>query len=294
MTDYEKQYRESRDVCGPPFPELVAFFEHYDRTRAKVLDLGCGQGRDALFIARMGHHVLGVDISKTGISQMLEQAEREELDICGVVADVVEYEPSGDYDVVILDRVLHMLKDNGERLVVLEKASAVTKPGGFVLIADTPKHQRLIRSFFEDHSDAWVKARDKKGYIFVQKLCGTLCVPRPSSEEGSMAYDEGLAQRVREEMGELPGYVEKKMFGGIGFMLHGNMACGVIRADLIVRVGPEQYETALAEPHTRLFDMTGRPMRGWVIVTAQGYEADADLGEWVQRGVDYALSLPVK
>ncbi len=109
-----------------------------------------------------------------------------------------------------------------------------------------------------------------------------------------MAYDEGLAQRVQEEMIESPGYVEKKMLGGVGFMLHGNMACGVNGADLIVRVGPKQYESALAEPHTRPFDMTGRPMKGWVVVIAEGYEADGDLRAWVQQGVEYALSLPAK
>ena len=169
MTDYEKQYQKSREVCGPPFQEFVTFFERYHQTGAKVLDLGCGQGRDALFIARMGHHVLGVDTSRTGIAQMLEEAEREALDVTGVVADVVEYEPPGDYDVVILDRVLHMLKKDGERLAVLEKARAITKSGGFILIADTPKHQPLIRSFFEAHADDWLKAKDKKGFIFVQR-----------------------------------------------------------------------------------------------------------------------------
>ena len=170
MTDYEKQYQKSRDVCGPPFPEFVAFFKHYEKTRAKVLDLGCGQGRDALLLARLGHRVLGVDISEAGIAQMLEDAEREDLDVRGVVADVVEYEPCEDYDVVILDRVLHMLKDDGARLAVLEKAGAAAKSGGFVLVADTPKHQELVRLFFEDHSDDWVKAKDNKGFIFVQKL----------------------------------------------------------------------------------------------------------------------------
>jgi len=169
MADYEEQFLKARDVCGPPFREFVAFFERYDKARAKVLDLGCGQGRDALFVARMGHHVLGVDISRTGISQMLEEAGQEGLAVGGAVADIVEYEPSGDYEVVILDRVLHMLKDDGERMAVLEKASVVTKSGGFVLIADTPKHQQLIRSFFEVHSGDWVKAKDKKGFIFVQK-----------------------------------------------------------------------------------------------------------------------------
>jgi TfoX/Sxy family transcriptional regulator of competence genes len=109
-----------------------------------------------------------------------------------------------------------------------------------------------------------------------------------------MAYDEGLAQRVREEMSELSGYVEKKMFGGVGFILHGNMACGVIGADLIVRVGPERYERALAEPNTSPFDMTGRLMKGWVVVNEEGYEEDDDLKAWVQQGVEYALSLPVK
>lgn len=109
-----------------------------------------------------------------------------------------------------------------------------------------------------------------------------------------MAYDEGLAQRVREEMSELSGYTEKKMFGGIGFMLRGNMASGVKGEDLIVRVGTEGYDDALAEPHTRPFDMTGRPMTGWVVVTAEGYESDEDLEKWVQRGVEYATSLPAK
>lgn len=109
-----------------------------------------------------------------------------------------------------------------------------------------------------------------------------------------MAYDEGLAQRIREEIGELPGYVEKKMFGGIGFMLHGNMACGVIGEDLIVRVGPERYESALAQQYAKPFDMTGRPMRGWVVVTENGYASDEDLGAWVQQGVSYAESLPAK
>jgi len=169
MTDYEKQYQESPNVCGPPFPEFVAFFERYNKTGAKVLDLGCGQGRDALFIARMGHQVVGVDISKTGIAQMLEEAEQEGLEVVGVVADIVEYEPSGEYDVVILDRVLHMLNEGSERRAVLEKASAVTKPGGLILIADTPKHQAQIRSFFEGQSEDWVRVKDKKGKIFVQK-----------------------------------------------------------------------------------------------------------------------------
>lgn len=109
-----------------------------------------------------------------------------------------------------------------------------------------------------------------------------------------MAYDEGLAQRVREEMEELSGYTEKKMFGGVGFMLYGNMANGVIGEDLIVRVGKEQYESALAQPQARPFDMTGRPMTGWVVLAGAAYASDEDLRAWVQRGVDTARSLPAK
>jgi len=115
-----------------------------------------------------------------------------------------------------------------------------------------------------------------------------------SSKEDRMAYDKGLAQRVREEMIELPGFVEKKMFGGVGYMLQGNMACGVNGEDLIVRVGPERYQDALARPHTRPFDMTGRPMKGWVMVSPKGYEADKDLRDWVQQGIEFASSLPAK
>jgi TfoX/Sxy family transcriptional regulator of competence genes len=109
-----------------------------------------------------------------------------------------------------------------------------------------------------------------------------------------MAYDEELAQRIRDSLQELPGLVEKKMFGGIGFMVRGNMACGVNGDDLIVRVGPERYEEALADPHARVFDMTGRPMKGWVMVAAEGVEADDKLQRWVEQGVDFALSLPEK
>ncbi len=109
-----------------------------------------------------------------------------------------------------------------------------------------------------------------------------------------MAYDEGLAQRIREVLGEQPELVEKKMFGGVGFMVRGNMACGVHKDALIVRVGPEGYEEALARPHTRPFDITGRPMKGWGMVTSDGYESDEALEDWVQRGLDFALSLPAK
>ncbi|MCG2767558.1 MAG: TfoX/Sxy family protein [Anaerolineae bacterium] len=109
-----------------------------------------------------------------------------------------------------------------------------------------------------------------------------------------MAYDEEVVKRVREIMRDTPGFSERKMFGGVGFMLHGNMAGGVNKDDLIVRVGPDGYEDALSQPHARFFDMTGRPMKGWVAVGPSGYESDQDLAGWVRRGTEFALSLPPK
>jgi len=109
-----------------------------------------------------------------------------------------------------------------------------------------------------------------------------------------MAYDEGLAQRVREQLQEAPGYVEKKMFGGVCYLLDGNMACGILNEDLIVRVGAERYEASLQLPHTRKFDITGKPMKGWIMVSHDGHAADDDLSDWLQRGISFASSLPPK
>ena len=109
-----------------------------------------------------------------------------------------------------------------------------------------------------------------------------------------MAYDEGLAQRIRELLAEQPGLAEKRMFGGIAFLVQGNMACGVSGEDLMVRVGPEQQDEVMARPYVRPFDLTGRPMKGWVLVAAEGCEDDATLAAWVGRGVEFALSLPPK
>jgi TfoX/Sxy family transcriptional regulator of competence genes len=109
-----------------------------------------------------------------------------------------------------------------------------------------------------------------------------------------MAYDEGLAQRIRERFGAEPGISEKRMFGGIAFLLHGNMAVGVSGDDLMVRVGPDRTDAALARPGTRIFDMTGRPMRGWILVDGAAVAEDEVLGAWVEEGHDFAASLPPK
>jgi hypothetical protein len=109
-----------------------------------------------------------------------------------------------------------------------------------------------------------------------------------------MAYDEGLAQRVRVLLEKKQGFAEKKMFGGVCFLLRGNMACGILNEDLIVRAGPENSEDLLKLPDTREFDITGKPMKGWVMVSPEAHKADEDLSGWVERGVAFALTLPSK
>jgi hypothetical protein len=109
-----------------------------------------------------------------------------------------------------------------------------------------------------------------------------------------MAYDEGLATRVREALGEQPGLAEQRMFGGLAFLVQGNMACGVRGEDLIVRLAADDGESVQGEPGVRPFDLTGRPMKGWLLVGPDGHAEDDDLGRWVDRGVAYAASLPPK
>ena len=108
-----------------------------------------------------------------------------------------------------------------------------------------------------------------------------------------MPYDKKLAERVRASLGNIPA-IEKKMFGGVGYMLHGNMACGILDDALIVRVGKENYDAAMARPHTRLFESRGRSMNGWVMVDPPATVDDAELAEWVEAWINFALTLPPK
>jgi TfoX/Sxy family transcriptional regulator of competence genes len=109
-----------------------------------------------------------------------------------------------------------------------------------------------------------------------------------------MAYDQHLAIDIRSRIGSQPCLAEKEMFGGIAFMVHGNMAVGVSGDELMVRVGKEAHDEAVARPGARIFDLSARPMRGWILVSREGLATDADLDSWIQQGVAYAESLPPK
>jgi TfoX/Sxy family transcriptional regulator of competence genes len=108
-----------------------------------------------------------------------------------------------------------------------------------------------------------------------------------------MAYNLKLAERIRSLLAGLP-FVEKKMFGGVGFLLNGNMACGVNKDDLIVRIDPEKQNTLLRKPHARPFDLTGKPMKGWLLVEAEGCKTEKQLRAWVNEGIEFASTLPPK
>ena len=108
-----------------------------------------------------------------------------------------------------------------------------------------------------------------------------------------MAYNEKLAERIRSELDGMP-FVEKKMFGGVGFLLNGNMACGVHKENMIVRVDPEKHERLLKKPYIRVFDITGRPMKGWLMVEPDGCKTTRQMRTWVKEGVEFALTLPSK
>ena len=109
-----------------------------------------------------------------------------------------------------------------------------------------------------------------------------------------MSYDESIAQRVRAVLANRADVIERKMFGGLTFLVGGNMCCGVLGSDLVVRVGPENYRAILGQPHAREMDFTGRALKGLVYIDRRGINSDQDLRTWVDRGIEFTASLPAK
>lgn len=109
-----------------------------------------------------------------------------------------------------------------------------------------------------------------------------------------MAYSEAIADDIRARIGGHAGLVEKQMFGGLAFMVNGNMAVGVAGDELMVRVGKDAHDQAVARPEARIFDLSARPMRGWVVVSSEGISDDEAFDSWVDQGVAFAESLPPK
>jgi TfoX/Sxy family transcriptional regulator of competence genes len=109
-----------------------------------------------------------------------------------------------------------------------------------------------------------------------------------------MAFSEELADRIRQQLAKRKSVEERKMFGGIGYLLNGNLLVGVWKDSLIARLGPDEGEKALQEPHVRVFDVTGRPMKNWVLVQRDGIQNDEQLSGWIQRAIKFVGKLPAK
>jgi hypothetical protein len=109
-----------------------------------------------------------------------------------------------------------------------------------------------------------------------------------------MAFSEALAARIRQRLARRKNVEAKNMFGGVGFLLNGNMLVGVWKDSLIVRLGPDEGNEALKEPHVREFDITGKPMKGWVLVEPEGVEGDDQLAGWIDLAVKFVEALPKK
>lgn len=167
-TDYETIYRERRHALGAPSQPFVDFFDGVERPRSRVLDIGCGQGRDALFIARLGHRVTAVDLSATGVRQLREDAVAEGLEIDAVAADIRSYRPGRAYDVIVIDRTLHMLARD-ERVAVLRGLLAFAADGAAVLIADEKANIALFARLFDEPEGRWRTILRNRGYLFVRR-----------------------------------------------------------------------------------------------------------------------------
>ena len=167
--NYDALYGATKDALGPPTDVIVAFFDDYGNERARVLDVGCGQGRDALFIARRGHRVTGVDLSPNGISDLSAVAEKESLPIEAIVADITTFVPSGAFDIILIDRTLHMLKKAEARSVLARLCRHVTADG-WVLIADETSNIEGFEAVLADADENWKTVMKKKGYLFAHRV----------------------------------------------------------------------------------------------------------------------------
>lgn len=151
MTDYDKYY-ETEDLFGEPYSELIDFFKQYE-PKGKLIDLGCGQGRDSIPFARLGYRVTGIDNSKVGIDQMISISEREGLKLTGLVGDVYAFDNYQDFDIVLLDSMLHFEKRDLKRETdLIDKiANRINKNGLIcICIKDTGKKVKILKDTIDN------------------------------------------------------------------------------------------------------------------------------------------------
>lgn len=169
--DYNKLYGETPDALGSPTAVIVDFFNRYERQNARVLDVGCGQGRDAVFLARRGHRVVGVDLASNGIRDLQAVAAKETLAIEGIIADITHFVPSGLFDIILIDRTLHMLARTARSLVLSRLLDHVSE-SGWVLIADEQSNINEFQAVIAAHRRNWITDYQKRGHLFVRQVGG--------------------------------------------------------------------------------------------------------------------------
>ena len=174
MSIYDKHYQQE-NLFGAPYPEFVAFMADWE-PKGTVLDVGCGQGRDALFLARQGYQVTGIDASQLGIEQMLAAAHAQTLPLNGIVADFYSYPFSQTYDVVVLDSILHFQKKElAKELALLQTLTAQLNPGGLICCfvhKSKTKEQRLKAFFSQNWPDWQILASQHIDYTYEEPETG--------------------------------------------------------------------------------------------------------------------------
>jgi cyclopropane fatty-acyl-phospholipid synthase-like methyltransferase len=166
MSNYDKQYEAEKYLFGSPYQEFEAFIQEHRAEDGTALDLGCGQGRDALMLAAHGYTVTGVDASQVGVSQMLARAKAQSLPVHGVVEDFYAYEFTQRFDAIVLDSILHFEKaDREKELALLDKVSAHLNEGGYlcIFVHKSPQKEKALHTWLDGVNPDLVMA--KNGYI---------------------------------------------------------------------------------------------------------------------------------
>lgn len=163
---YDAIYAEGRDMLGDPFTEIMAAFEGFEDLT--ILDVGAGQGRDALPLARSGHRVVAIDPSSVGIAQLAEDATAEGLDLDAIVTTIEDYEPQEKFDVLLFDRTLHMILDDTARNAALKRSLAWAKPVAQIIIADEKSNLPAMAAVIEADG-GWEMTFARNGFLFYSR-----------------------------------------------------------------------------------------------------------------------------
>ena len=174
--DYDRLYGKTPEALGDQTPAIAAVLDGLGRPALRILDIGCGQGRDALPLARRGHRVTGVDLSPNGIRDMTTAAAREGLAVEGIVADIVTWRPEGCFDLLLIDRTLHMLA-RPARAAVLARLIAHVACGGRILIADKPANMAGPEAVLAADRRPWSTTRRAPGLLIAREGAAPALTP---------------------------------------------------------------------------------------------------------------------